>query len=113
MSTFYGMVHGNRGAVTRCGSKNSGFKVTAQSYDGSVIINLRYNKDNILMVELDTNDSSSMCGSYSTPSFNGTFDELKQMLKLYDDIKDGKVSITHHRSESNKMKSLKKLFTND
>ena len=59
MSTFYGCVQGNRGSVTRVGSRASGFKASAQSYDGSVVTYLSYNDNGDLMVEIGVSDSSS------------------------------------------------------
>lgn len=107
MSKFYGMVRGNRGAATRGGSANSGFKATAQSYDGSVITCLDYNDADQLKVRIELADGSS---TYGDTAFSGTFEELQEAFKLIKDIKEGKVSVTRHRAESNKMKQLKKLF---
>lgn len=78
MSTFYGCIQGNRGSVTRGGSRASGFKASAQSYDGSVITHLSYNHDDELMVEICVSESSS---SYGSRIFYGTFDEYVNKLK--------------------------------
>ena len=110
MSKFYGMVCGNRGAATRGGSANSGFKASAQSYDGSVIVNLDYDHNNQLKVRVGTNDGSRCYSDWNCPDFVGTFEEFKELLKLANDIKSGKVSITRHREKSNKMKQLEKMF---
>lgn len=108
MSAFYGMVCGNREAATRGGSRNSGYHASAQSYDGSVIVKLRYDgeskKDEKLMVTVGTNDGSSCYTDWKSPDFHGTFEEFKALLQLARDIKDGKVSVVRHRSKSNKMK---------
>ena len=45
MSHFYGMCQGNRGAVTRGGSKASGFETTAASWEGCVNTYLWYNEE--------------------------------------------------------------------
>lgn len=115
MSKFYGMVCGNREAATRGGSFDSGFHASAQSYDGSVIVKLRYDgdkKDNgNLLVTVGTSDGSSCYTDWNSPDFHGTFEEFKALLQLARDIKDGKVSVVRHRSESNKMKQLKKMFS--
>ena len=74
MSKFYGCVRGNRGCATRGGSATSGFKASAQSYDGSVITYLDYDHDNKLRVRIDLADGSS---SYGDMKFSGTFEELK------------------------------------
>lgn len=78
MSAFYGCVQGNRGAATRGGSRASGFKSTAQSYDGSVITRLSYNNEDELMVTIEVSDCSS---PYGTTIFTGTFDEYINKLK--------------------------------
>ena len=107
MSRFYGMVRGNRGAATRGGSANSGFKSTAQSYDGSVITCLDYDQNDALKVRIELSEGSS---TYGDVAFNGTFDELKEGLALLKQIKEGKASVTIHRAKSNKMKQLERLF---
>ena len=107
MSKFYGMVRGNRGASTRGGSANSGFKSTAQSYDGSVITCLNYDQNNNLKVRIELAEGST---TYGDVAFSGTFEELKESMKLLQEIKEGKVSITRHREKSNKMKQLEKIL---
>jgi len=110
MSTFYGTIIGNRGAATRGGSKASGFRAAAQSYDGSVITHLNYDDNGNLKVTIGTNDRSSCCTDWNSADFTGTFEEFKELLRLADDIKKGKVSITRHREKSNKMKQLERMF---
>ena len=78
MSTFYGCVQGNRGAATRGGSRASGFKSTAQSWDGSVITRLSYNDKDELMVTIETSDRSA---PYGTTIFYGTLEEFNKKLK--------------------------------
>jgi hypothetical protein len=78
MSTFYGYVQGNRGCATRGGSRASGFKATAQSYDGSIITRLSYNKDNELMVTIEVAEDSAC---YGKTIFYGTFQEYINKLK--------------------------------
>lgn len=107
MSKFYGMVRGNRGATTRGGSANSGFKATAQSYDGSVITCLDYDQNNNLKVRIELAEGST---TYGDVAFSGTFEELKESMKLLKEIKEGKVSVVRHREKSNKMKQLEKIF---
>ena len=36
MSHFYGTIYGNRGAGTRCGTKDSGMVAIAASWDGCI-----------------------------------------------------------------------------
>ena len=78
MSTFYGMVKGNRGAATRGGSRASGFKSSAQSFDGSVITHLSYNEKDELMVTIETSEESSC---YGRRIFYGTFAEYIAKLE--------------------------------
>jgi hypothetical protein len=40
MSAFYGTVKGHRTAATRCGSNASGIRASAQSWAGSVVVEL-------------------------------------------------------------------------
>lgn len=76
MSAFYGTVTGNaKTEATRRGHNE--IKVSAQSWNGSVITRLYYNGDN-LNVELQISDDSSIHG-YTY--FNGTIEELKNKLK--------------------------------
>jgi len=77
MSAFYGMVRGNRGAATRGGSKNSGYKATCQSWDGSVIVSMDYDSEDKLKVRLEISDSSN---TYGDTVFSGTLQELKEKL---------------------------------
>lgn len=107
MSKFYGMVRGNRGASTRGGSANSGFKSTAQSYDGSVITCLDYDQNNNLKVRIELAEGST---TYGDVAFSGTFEELKESMKLLQEIKEGKVSITRHREKSNKQLALERAL---
>lgn len=78
MATFYGMIRGHRGAATRIGSKDSGFKVAAQSYDGSVITRLDYDSENKLKVRIEISDRSNNSGE---TYFEGTLEELKKKLR--------------------------------
>lgn len=43
MSHFYGIISGNRGEATRGGSKDSGYRATAASWQGSVRVYLHHN----------------------------------------------------------------------
>lgn len=78
MSTFYSTIKGNRGAATRCGSRNSGIKAAVQSWDGSLISSLHYDHEGKLIVELSTSDGSSSYGSNRI--FSGTLEELTNKL---------------------------------
>lgn len=77
MATFYGSIKGGRGEATRCGTKNSGIKASVQSWNGSVISELSYDEDK-LMVRVSTSTGSSSLG---TQIFYGTFDEFVNKLK--------------------------------
>lgn len=78
MSAFYGMVQGNRSAATRGGSRASGFKSSVQSWDGSIITQMSYDKDDNLMVEVSYSTGSAC---YGTTIFSGTFEEYIAKLK--------------------------------
>ena len=107
MSKFYGMVRGNRGASTRGGSANSGFKATAQSYDGSIITCLDYDQNNNLKVRIELADGST---TYGDVAFSGTFEELKEIFEMAKLVKEKKASITIHREKSNKQLALERAF---
>lgn len=77
MSAFYGMVKGNRGAATRGGSTK--ITASAQSYDGSAILELTYNESNELMVRLSIAENESSC--YGTTIFYGTFKEFTSKFR--------------------------------
>lgn len=77
MSRFYGTICGcSKTEATRRGHQN--IKVSAQSYDGSVITVLNYNSDGELVVSIELNDDTSSSGDSYLPSFHGTFDQLKE-----------------------------------
>lgn len=99
MSAFYGMVEGNRSCATRGGSKNSGFRASAQSYDGSVISVLYYDDNNVLKVRIGTNDGSGCYSDWNSNDFVGSFEDFKKLLKLNDDLKNGRASVVHHRKQ--------------
>lgn len=103
MAKTYATLTGSRSTLTQRGG-NDGVKVSAQSYDGSVIVENWYNNDNQLMVRIDTNDGSSCCGDWNSTEFRGTFKDLKDLLALAADIKNGKVSVVRHRDSKNKIK---------
>ncbi len=96
MAKTYCTCIGMRGEATRCGG-NDGVRVSAQSYDGSIIVRNYYNDDNELRVRVGTNEGSSCYTDWKSTDFNGTFEEFKALLRLNQDIKDGKVSVVRHR----------------
>lgn len=77
MSKFYGTVVGMASTpATRRGGRD--IKVAAQSWDGSVITRLYYNKDDELTVDLQIADGSSTMGR---TIFTGSMEELESLLK--------------------------------
>lgn len=77
MSAFYGTVIGSSDtAATRRGTKD--IRVSAQSWDGSVITRMWYNTGDKLMVEIQTADGSS---AYGYTVFTGTYEEYGKRLK--------------------------------
>lgn len=76
MSKFYGTVIGKADTV----ATRRGFdciKTSAQSWDGSVITRLSYDKSGTLMVEIEHSPDSSTCGR---TVFRGTIDEFLKKL---------------------------------
>lgn len=64
MAAFYGTVDGmSKTQGTRRGSAASGIKVSAQSWNGSVVTELNYNSNDELVVTigLSSGSASSMC----------------------------------------------------
>jgi hypothetical protein len=96
MSKFYGTVIGASSTVgTRRGHHD--IRVCGQSWDGSVITTLDYDSDEKLRVRIGTNEGSGTYTDWKSNDFNGTFDEFKELLKLHQDIKSGRVSVVRHR----------------
>ena len=87
MSKFYGMIQGNRGAATRGGSANSGFKATAQSWENSIINRLDYDSNNNLRLTIEVADGSR---TYGDEVFRGSFEEFKEMCEIYKKYKNNK-----------------------
>lgn len=57
MATFYGQVFGNaQTSASRQGSKNSGIRTSAQSWNGSIIVELQGEEP---MVTISVSDESS------------------------------------------------------
>jgi len=107
MADFYGLVIGNRGEATRSGSRNSGFKSTCQSYDGSVITRMWYDNENQLKISLEVDNGSK---PYGDEVFRGTYAELVEMAGIWKELKSGKASITRHRTKSNRELKLERAF---
>ncbi len=73
MAKFYGQISGSGNTVaTKTGTERTGLKVSAQSYDGSVIVLMIGDR-----VEIEISDTSSFTGS---TYFYGTIEELKAKL---------------------------------
>jgi len=84
MSALYGTLQGCRGEATRCGTRASGIRVSAQSWNGSLITYLDQNeKDETPKVRLYVSDGSACSTWDSEKVFEGTLDELKEVLKDY------------------------------
>lgn len=78
MSTFYGTIHGCRGAATRCGTRNSGMRAAAQSYNGSLIATVSNGKEpGTPRFEIEMNSGSSCYGHLM---ISGTFEEVEKLL---------------------------------
>lgn len=83
MSALYGTCVGMRGMATRLGSRASGIKVSAQSYQGSLITRMDLNENDKPIVRLDITDDSDSSGWGSNEVFEGSLEELKQLLLSY------------------------------
>lgn len=90
MATFYGQVFGNgKTSASRGGTYDSGTRTTAQSYKGSVIVEMTLPEDSDgnreLMVEVQVNSNTASRGK---SLFYGTLDEFCQKLggKTLDEI---------------------------
>jgi len=98
MALTYTTCIGSRGERTARGGKD-GCRASVQAWDGSIITRNWYDEDGTLRVRVGTNDGSSCCSDWNSNDFSGTFEEFKVLLKLNQDIKDGKVSIVRHRAK--------------
>jgi len=78
MSEVYGAVVGNRGKATRQGSKESGIRAAAQSWEGSVITEL-YQWQGEKCVRITINEGSTDEHYSGNTLFNGTLAELKEL----------------------------------
>ena len=79
MSKFYGTARdpwGGRGTATRCGHR--GIRTTAQSYDGSVIVDMSYDDEGKLEVEVEVAEDSATSGK---TVFIGGLAELVEALR--------------------------------
>lgn len=77
MSMFYGQVSGQASTVaSRRGSANSGLKVSAQSWEGSVIVRLWENEGEI-MLEIEKAKGSTSWGGDTI--FYGKLKDLKKL----------------------------------
>lgn len=95
MSRTYATLTGGRSTLTQRGHSD-GVKVSAQSFEGSIICSNWYDGEQ-LKVRVGTNDGSNSYTDWNSTDFVGTFEEFKKLLQLHQDIKDGKVSIVRHR----------------
>lgn len=77
MAKFYGQVNGGRTSATRTG--HSGITASCQSYNGSVITSLNYNKDGKLMVNLSIKEDESTY--WGRTVFYGTFEDFVKKFK--------------------------------
>ena len=93
MAKTYTTCVGMRGERTARGGRD-GCRASVQSYDGSVIVSNWYDGED-LRISVGVSEGSSSYPDHN--GFVGTFAELKELLKLNEDIKSGKVSVVRHR----------------
>ena len=67
--------------ATRRGSDY--IRAAAQSWNGSVVTRLRYDDNDVLMIDISLSNGSDCYGSSSLPSFYGTLDDLKEMFTMW------------------------------
>jgi hypothetical protein len=66
MAEFYGSVQGAQGEATRLGHTNSGLRTSAQSWDGSIIVNLYKNAvDDVVCVDISIANGSKKNGGHT------------------------------------------------
>jgi hypothetical protein len=65
MAEFYGVLKGNRGETTRCGSKKSGIRCDLLSWKGKVVLTME-NIDGEIWVTCFTGTSKSGRGNYNS-----------------------------------------------
>ena len=60
MSHFYGWMKGSRGETTRCGTKNSGIKLTAHGWDlGATVQMFQEDGEDVALVYLTTGSTGN------------------------------------------------------
>lgn len=64
MAHFYGTLQGSRGTATRLGTEKSGMQVSAQSWDGSVIVKLWQNSNDETWCTIYYAEGSSSGGEH-------------------------------------------------
>ena len=62
MAHFYGNLKGSRGEATRCGTRQSGIRVSARSWAGSVSVEMQGREDGTPGVIIRCSDTSSTGG---------------------------------------------------
>lgn len=79
MSKFYGQVEGMAKTVaSRRGSDRSDIKASVQSWDGSIIMRMYYDKDDELCIDIEHASGSSFSG-YTV--FNDTVEKFLKRLR--------------------------------
>lgn len=96
MAKTYATIEGSRQPKT-CTGGNDGVRASVQSYDGSVITSTRYDDEGNLEVRIGTNDGSSPYTDWNSNDFYGTIEDVKSMIKLWNDVKAGRAKVIHHR----------------
>lgn len=85
MAMFYGSVQGARGEATRLGHSNTGLRASAQSWAGSVIVNIYHNiADDKICVDISVAPGSAKSGGftlYSGPIQN-LFDDQRNVVNI-------------------------------
>lgn len=78
MAKLYGQVKGMaRSRATRCGSADSHIRSSVQSYDGSVITEMYYD-DDVLMLRIEMAEGTRFSGK---EVFDGTLEEFERKMR--------------------------------
>lgn len=82
MAHFYGNLKGSRGEATRCGTRQSGIRVSARSWKGSISVELRqYEPDSDPIAIVRVSSGSAAEGEII---FSGSIAEFRRRLTAPD-----------------------------
>ena len=80
MAKYYGTIQGNRGKASRCGTKTSGLRVTANSWSIGAEVSVKYDPE----LDADVVYIYTTTGSNSYSSFMMKYAIIDGKLKILD-----------------------------